>query len=90
VIGRLDRDQCEVEVAEELIGGGDRVERDAVLDAGLHEGQARIAQARDVLLVGVEHDDAPDLGRELGGGDPTDGSAADDEHAGVDHRRGRL
>jgi hypothetical protein len=70
---RLDGDQREVELAVELGGRADRVERDGVLGAGLLEGQARLAQPLHVLLVGVQHDDAPNLARELGRGDPADG-----------------
>ena len=46
-------------------------------------------QARHVLLVRVQHDDAPDVAlRELGRGDAADRAAADDEDARVAHVTG--
>ena len=50
--------------------------------------QAGVAQRRHVLLVGVQHDDAPDVARELRGRDAADRAAADDEDARVGHETG--
>ena len=76
---RLDGDERVVVVAFELVGRFDGVEPHRVLGAVLLVDEARVAHGRDVLGVGVEHGD---VAAQLGGGDPADRPAADDEDPG--------
>jgi hypothetical protein len=84
-VQRLERYEGEVEGTVELGGVGVGIELYPALIAEVVYEEAGIAHPLYVLLVRVEHGDAPHLARHLRRRDPAYGARANDEHACLYH-----
>ena len=87
-VGRLERDEPEVEGPGQLVDRGVGVEHHDSLLAHDVDPQPGAAQALDVLGVGVERHDPGDAPGHQPRRHSAHGARPDDEDAGVDHGRG--